>query len=153
MRALTLRMKPIHAAVTAVSSVSANVSEAHGKNLWPSFISQMRVKKNKKPKRRNRRTKKNRRTKTRVQAEMVKLVHKLGAHLDAVDENGRTALIIASCKGYIDVLQVLHEAKADLNVRDKKGRTAVFAAVKNGHTDMLKVQREGATVVLSQPND
>ena len=73
--------------------------------------------------------------------------------MDAVDENGRTALIIASCKGYIDVLQVLHEAKADLNVRDKKGRTAVFAAAKNGHTDMLKVQREGTTVLLSQPND
>ena len=72
---------------------------------------------------------------------MVKVLHKLGANLDAVDEKGRTALIIATLKGDVELVKVLHDAKADLNVRAKSGMTALFAVARASRrqTDMLKV--------------
>ena len=71
---------------------------------------------------------------------MVKLLHQSRADLDALDTHGQTALMVASAKGYVDVVKILHETKAGLDVRDKKGRTAIFAAAKHARTDVLKVR-------------
>ena len=58
--------------------------------------------------------------------------------MDAMDEDGDTALAVASGDGNIGMVKLLHEAKADLNVCGRYG-TALHRAVKNGHTEVLKV--------------
>ena len=62
----------------------------------------------------------------------------MGTDLDAVDEDGTTALMVASAKGNVEMVKLLHEAKADLNVDDRYG-TALHRAVINGHTEVLEV--------------
>ena len=63
----------------------------------------------------------------------------LGAgNLDALDNDGETALILASRERNMEMVKFLHEAKADLNAYGRYG-TALHRAVQNGHTEMLKV--------------
>ena len=60
------------------------------------------------------------------------------ANVDAVDEKGVTALMLASESGSLDSVQYLHEIKADVNICGASG-TAMHAAARRGHTDILKV--------------
>ena len=60
------------------------------------------------------------------------------ANVDAVDENGVTALMLASLLGTIDSVQYLYEIKADVNICGASG-TAMHRAASGGHTDILKV--------------
>ena len=62
----------------------------------------------------------------------------LGTELDTVNEDGDTALMVASAKGNVEMVKLLHEAKADLSVRGRYG-TALHRAVWNSHTEVLKV--------------
>lgn len=52
-----------------------------------------------------------------------------GADLDAVDEDGADALILATLNGHLDLAGMLLEAGANPNVADSYGRTTLFAAV------------------------
>ena len=70
----------------------------------------------------------------------------LGAgNLDALDNDGETALILASRERNMEMVKFLHEAKADLNAYGRYG-TALHRAVKNGHTEMLKVNHNKRTM-------
>ena len=60
------------------------------------------------------------------------------ANVDAVDENGVTALMVSSLGGHLDSVQYLHEIKADVNICGKFG-TAMHRAARGGHTEILKV--------------
>ena len=62
----------------------------------------------------------------------------MGTDLDAVDEDGDTALMVASAKGNVEMVKLLHEAKTDLSVCGRYG-TALHHAVINDHTEVLKV--------------
>ena len=46
----------------------------------------------------------------------------LGGNVEARDERGRTALILAALNGYIGTMRVLVEAGAELNARDQYSR-------------------------------
>ena len=65
-------------------------------------------------------------------------LHELGADVDAMDENGYTAMMGASFKGDIDMVKLLHQLKADLDVCSQAG-IAMHLAVEGGHVDMIKV--------------
>ena len=66
-------------------------------------------------------------------------MYDLGANnVDAVDEDGDTAAMVASYKGDIESVKVLHEIKADLSVCGSFG-TVMHRAVDAGHPEMLKV--------------
>ena len=59
-------------------------------------------------------------------------------NVDAVDEDGDTALMLASLGGHLDSVKYLYEIKADVNIRGKFG-TAMHRAALGGHTEILKV--------------
>ena len=59
--------------------------------------------------------------------------------MDAVDEDGYTALMVASERGHLDSVQYLYEIKADLSICSGKFGTAMHRAAINGHTEILKV--------------
>ena len=67
-------------------------------------------------------------------------MHDLGAgNVDAVTEDGLTALMMASQQGHVDSVKYLHEIEADLRICSGKAGTAMHRAAYNGHTDILKV--------------
>ena len=51
-----------------------------------------------------------------------------GAHIDAVDDRGRTALMTAAELGHAEVIGMLVGRGADRTVRDKSGKTALDLA-------------------------
>ena len=67
------------------------------------------------------------------------ILHDLGAtNLDAEDEDGHTAMMIASTAGNIGSLKVLLAIKANLNICTRAG-TVMHHAVEGGHPKLLKV--------------
>ena len=61
-------------------------------------------------------------------ASVVDLLLEAGAQLDAVDDRGRTALMIAADLGHAEMADILIERGADRIVRDKAGKTALDLA-------------------------
>lgn len=53
----------------------------------------------------------------------------LGVNPNACDDNGRTALHLASASGYNNIVKILLSHKADCNVVDKLGNTPLHLAV------------------------
>ncbi|PKL90950.1 MAG: hypothetical protein CVV21_10425 [Candidatus Goldiibacteriota bacterium HGW-Goldbacteria-1] len=82
---------------------------------------------------------------------------------DAVDDGGRTALMYATSKGQVKIVNAILKAlvayKGDINVLDKDGRSALYYAVADGNADIVKsliangaevniVDKEGITPLL-----
>jgi len=65
----------------------------------------------------------------------VKQLLASGAQLDAVDNNGRTALMQAAFKGRLQVVEQLVASGADTSIRDKEGNTAEDNARLKGATN------------------
>ena len=68
----------------------------------------------------------------------LKLLIARGAKLDAVDDRGRSALMIAAALNRFETARLLREAGADLGLRDKSGRTAAELAATEEMRDLLK---------------
>jgi len=63
-----------------------------------------------------------------------------GANVEAVDEAGETALMIAAKKGHTDTVNVLAGTyNANVEAFDQNGWTALMRAAKNGHADTVNV--------------
>ena len=60
------------------------------------------------------------------------------ADVNARNQDGWTALHLATQNGHKDCLEVLIKAKADVNARNQNGRTALHVAALNGHKDCLE---------------
>ena len=60
------------------------------------------------------------------------------ADVNAVNNAGETALMIASRKGFADFVKTLMAAGADPSVRDNKGKTALEYAEDDERTDVIK---------------
>jgi len=60
------------------------------------------------------------------------------ADVHAADEGGATALLVASERGYDEVVKLLLAAKADVNAADKRGATPLLMASQNGHAEVVK---------------
>eukprot|EP01094_Clydonella_sp_ATCC50884_P017309 TRINITY_DN298_c0_g1_i2.p1 TRINITY_DN298_c0_g1~~TRINITY_DN298_c0_g1_i2.p1 ORF type:complete len:1206 (+),score=251.06 TRINITY_DN298_c0_g1_i2:519-4136(+) len=61
---------------------------------------------------------------------------KAGADVNAIDEQGRTALSVAS--GSVEGMRVLVELGAAIDARDNHGCTSLWVAAHKGHTDAVK---------------
>jgi ankyrin repeat protein len=71
--------------------------------------------------------------------EILKLLLERGAHVDVVDNRGRTALMIAASLGHTAVAELLLSHGANADVRDKSGKSAADLAT----TDALRVRLAG----------
>ena len=70
---------------------------------------------------------------------ILKLLVQPGADINVQLQNGRTAAICASAKGYLRCLQfMVSENSADLSVVTHSTDTALTLAVKNGHANCVK---------------
>ncbi len=81
----------------------------------------------------------------RGEIEIVRQAIKQGVEVDAIDEKGRTALLLASCDGHTDVVQLLLESDAHINHRNFDGSTALmFAASGANHETVRMLLKAGA---------
>ena len=60
----------------------------------------------------------------------------LGAPVDTVNQEGRTALMEAARLGHVEVVRLLIEAGATTELEDHKGQTARVLAERSGHTEV-----------------
>lgn len=67
----------------------------------------------------------------------VRLHIKNKASVNALDDNGRSPLIIAVSKGHLEICKILIEAGADLQLRDKFGYTAQDYALEKNNNDII----------------
>ena len=77
-----------------------------------------------------------------------------GARVDEVDENGRTALMLAAFNGHAEVVRFLLEQGAQLDVVDGAGRTALMYAASGPNASTVKLLLEkGAGVNLKDSDE
>lgn len=75
--------------------------------------------------------------------ELVKsYVPKVRSDIGVVDEQGRTALILASANGYVDIVKLFTVNKhkcfsTDIDHKDHNGKTALMIAREAGYTDVV----------------
>jgi ankyrin repeat protein len=74
---------------------------------------------------------------TRAAAEVVELLLDAGAPIDATDNRGRTALMIAAELGHATIVEVLLDRGADRTVADKSGKRAADLAADASVRDKL----------------
>ena len=65
--------------------------------------------------------------------EVIKLLLQNGANVNAMGNQGWTALHVASANGHLTATHVLLDHHADTNVQDDHGKTPLHCALKNGH--------------------
>ena len=61
--------------------------------------------------------------------EMVQLLLENGANIEARDQRGETALMMAIRKDDLEMVQLLLEHGANIEARDQRGETALMIAV------------------------
>jgi ankyrin repeat protein len=79
--------------------------------------------------------------------EVVRALLVNGANVNAVDNNGWTALMFAAGRGQADITHLLMGRGADPNVKSKEGETALMIATEGKHEATAKVLKEGRIAV------
>ena len=76
-----------------------------------------------------------------------------GAEVNAKDNNGASALILASRNGHRDVVQALLANGAEVNAKDNDGATALILASRNGHRDVVQALLANGADVNAKDNN
>ena len=73
-----------------------------------------------------------------------------GVNVNAADNEGHTALIIASTNGCTEVVQALLAHGANIYATDNRGSTALIIASKNGCTEIVKLIKQAQEEKIEQ---
>ena len=76
-----------------------------------------------------------------------------GADINAKDDGGWTALMLASYNGEFEVVKYLVESGANINAKDNDGRTALMLASLNGKFEVVEYLIEKGANVNAENND
>ena len=87
-----------------------------------------------------------------IDSELSELIEN-GAHVDAVDEDGRTALTVAVAKNNADCVKALLVVGADVNAENKNGWTALMLATGLGYTDCARALLKAGADVNAKTKD
>lgn len=79
---------------------------------------------------------------------MVELLITKGANVNAQNESGKTAIMLAAFAGKLNIIKELRNNEASYDLRDRAGCTVLHYAVDGGNLDSVKKAK-----TLKQPND
>ena len=82
----------------------------------------------------------------------VNFLREYGSQVDTQDNDGMTALMVASYNGHPEVVKLLHEYGARIDLEDKNGKTALMWASQGGHSVVVKRLLEYSAQVDAQNN-
>ena len=85
--------------------------------------------------------------------EGVRETLKLGADVNAKNQQGNTALILATCYGHTEVVKFLIAAKADVNITNEYGDTALIGAGWNDYIEIAKMLKKAGAIDCNDPRD
>ena len=87
--------------------------------------------------------------------EAVQILLAEGIDPNIQDNNGNTALILASYHGYIEIVRLLLTANANPNIQNNIGNTALILASMQGHTEIVRLllDSNGANIANLQNNN
>lgn len=77
---------------------------------------------------------------------VVKILLAAGGNVEAINESGRTALMLAAAVGRVTAIRLLLEAGANPSVQDKDRKTALMLATQFGHTEIAKLLRQAGAI-------
>ena len=69
--------------------------------------------------------------------QIVRLLLERGTDINAQDEWGRSALMIAADAGYLETVKLLLDWEANVHLKDLRGYTALMRAAWKGHLDIV----------------
>jgi len=86
--------------------------------------------------------------------ECVKWLRKNGADVNAINDDGYSAIFYASHHGKLDCVEALikGKGKADINLKNKFGNTCLYKAIENGHFKVIQALVNGGADVNSKNN-
>ena len=70
--------------------------------------------------------------------ENVKSLIDTGANIEAIDNDGKTALMLASLRGHTEIAKLLVSKGAGVNIKDPAGDSALLRASLNGNTELVE---------------
>ncbi|XP_018614684.1 death-associated protein kinase 1 [Scleropages formosus] len=70
--------------------------------------------------------------------QILQVLIKKGAEIDAHDKSGANAIYYAARHGHVETLRFLHEKKCPLDIQDKSGETALHVAARYGNVDVVQ---------------
>jgi hypothetical protein len=85
--------------------------------------------------------------------ETVELFLGAGVDMDARDEDGRTALMVASEGGELEIVKLLIKKGADVNSKDVSGYTALMYVAYNGNLDIAELLIRNKADVSARDKD
>jgi ankyrin repeat protein len=83
---------------------------------------------------------------------VIRLLIEAGADVNAQHQIGLTALMMASAKGYSDVVTVLLKSGADPAIKSSTGGTALSYALDKGHDKVAEILRRDGSAVKGGPD-
>ena len=76
-----------------------------------------------------------------------------GVDVNGLNTNGKTALILASAAGRVDVVNLLLTKGADINAKDREGKTALMTAFLGAHLNVVNLLLTKAADVNPKDKD
>ena len=81
---------------------------------------------------------------------VYQVMNESSTDVNAQDEYGQTALIIAAQNGYFEIAKILLKTpNIDVNAQDKNGQTALIIATENGDIEIVKVLLENQKIKVN----
>jgi RNA polymerase primary sigma factor len=81
-------------------------------------------------------------------SQAVRLHVRRGVDVDALDEKGRSPLMLAALRGHTDVCQILLDAGADVRLTDRAGNSAESIALQGGRPELATLLRHSDSLSL-----
>jgi hypothetical protein len=69
---------------------------------------------------------------------VLRVLHSLGANMDAQDNNGDAAVLIAAYESRIDILSLLYELGCNINIQNNRLLSAAHIAVHHENMEIVK---------------
>ena len=85
--------------------------------------------------------------------EDVKRLLEQNVDVNAKDNYGQTALMLAEGEGHTEIVEILIDNGADVNAKDIYGKTALMWAAINGHTEIVEILIDNGADVNAKDND